>query len=129
RSIVSSKDVARCPLNGIVAHNDRHRDRPKEMKNVFDGAIKGIGYTKTHREEALPLLKEFLGLESLEMAKKAYERLRDIWSDSGIPSEKGLRAAANLAEVPSTLPLDKLANWSYINEAASYLKHRRPKCQ
>jgi len=60
----------------------------------------------------------------LEMAKKAYERLRDIWSDSGIPSEKGLRAAANLAEVPSTFPLDKLANWSFINEAASSLKTR-----
>lgn len=124
RPLVYLKDVAEFPLAGIVAHNDRLRDRPNEAKNVLVGALKGIGYTKTHREEALPLLKEFLGLESLEMAKKAYERLRDIWSDSGIPSEKGLRAAANLAEVPSTFPLDKLANWSFINEAASSLKTR-----
>jgi len=124
RPLVYLKDVAEFPLAGIVAHNDRLRDRPNEVKNVLVGALKGIGYTKTHREEALPLLKEFLGLESLEMAKKAYERLRDIWSDSGIPSEKGLRAAANLAEVPSTFPLDKLANWSFINEAASSLKTR-----
>jgi len=124
RPLVYLKDVAEFPLAGIVAHNDRLRDRPNEVKNVLVGALKGIGYTKTHREEALPLLKEFLGLESLEMAKKAYGRLRDIWSDSGIPSEKGLRAATNLAEVPSTFPLDKLANWSFINEAASSLKTR-----
>jgi len=70
----------------------------------------------------LPLLKEFLGLESLEMAKKSYDRLKDIWSDSGIPSAKGLRAAATLAEVPSTFPLDNLVNWSFVNEAASSLK-------
>jgi hypothetical protein len=69
-------------------------------------------------------LKEFLGLENLEMANRAYERLRDIWSDSGIASEKGLRAAATLAEVPSTFPLDKLANWSFINETPSSVKTR-----
>jgi hypothetical protein len=56
------------------------------------------------------------------MAKKAHARLRDIWSDNGVPSEKGLRVAATLAEVPSAFPLDKLANWSFLNEAASPLK-------
>jgi hypothetical protein len=30
--------------------------------------------------------------------------MRDIWSDSGVPSEKGLRTAASLAEVPVTFP-------------------------
>ena len=70
----------------------------------------------------LPLLKEFLSLENLAMAKTAYERLRDIWSDSGIVSEKGLRAAATLAEVPGSFPLDKLANWSFVNEAASFVR-------
>src|SRR5437762_8278672 len=61
--LVYLKDVAEFPLAGIVAHNDRLRDRPNEVKNVLVGALKGIGYTKTHREEALPLLKEFLGLD------------------------------------------------------------------
>jgi len=94
------------------------------VKKVLLGALKGINYTKTRGEEVLSLLKEFLGLESLEMAKKAYQRMRDIWSDSGVPSEKGLRTAASLAEVPNTFPLDRLANWSFLNEAASSLKTR-----
>ena len=124
RPLVYIKDISEFPLAGLVAHNDRLRDRPDEVKKVLAGALKGIAYTKTRNEEVLPLLKEFLGLENLEMAKTAYERLRDIWSDSGIASEKGLRAAATLAEVPSTFPLDKLANWSFINEAASSVKTR-----
>ena len=122
RGLVYLKDVLDFPLAGIVAHNDQLRNRPNEVKKVLLGALKGIQFTKTRGEEALPLLKEFLGLDSLEMAKKAYQRLRDIWSDNGVPSEKGLRTAATLAEVPSTFPLDKLANWSFLNEAASSLK-------
>jgi hypothetical protein len=70
------------------------------------------------------LLKEFLALETLAMAQRAYDKLRDIWSNNGIPSEKGLRTAAALAEGPSTFPLEKLANWSYLNEAASSLKSK-----
>jgi ABC-type nitrate/sulfonate/bicarbonate transport system substrate-binding protein len=119
RPLVYLKDVAEFPLAGLVAHNDRLRDRPNETKNILVGALRGIAYTKARREEVLPLLKEFLGLESLETARKTHERLTDIWSDNGIPSEKGLRAAATLAEVPTAFPLEKLANWSFINEAAS----------
>jgi ABC-type nitrate/sulfonate/bicarbonate transport system substrate-binding protein len=124
RGLVYLKDVLDFPLAGIVAHNDQLRDHPNEVKKILIGALKGIEYTKTHGEEVLPLLKEFLGLESLEMTKKTYQRLRDIWSDNGIPSEKGLRTAATLAEVPTTFPLDKLANWSFVNAAAVSLKTR-----
>jgi hypothetical protein len=112
------------PLAGIVAHNDMLRDRPADARKILLGALRGVAYTKTGGEDVLVLLKEFLGLESLEMAKKAYERLKDIWSNSGIPSDKGLRAAADLAEVPRNFPLDKLVNWSFLNEAAASLKSR-----
>jgi NitT/TauT family transport system substrate-binding protein len=124
RGLVYLKDVLDFPLAGIVGHNDHLKERPDEVKKVLLGTLKGIHYAKTRGEDVLPLLKEFLGLESLEMANKAYVRLRDIWSDNGVPSEKGLRVAATLAEVPSAFPLDKLANWSFLNEAASSLKTR-----
>jgi ABC-type nitrate/sulfonate/bicarbonate transport system substrate-binding protein len=124
KGLVYLKDVLDFPLAGIVAHNDHLRDRPDEVKKVLLGTLKGIHYTKTRGEDVLLLLKDFLGLESLEMAKKAFDRLKDIWSDNGVPSDKALRVAANLAEVPSTLPLDKLANWSFLKEAGSSLRAR-----
>jgi ABC-type nitrate/sulfonate/bicarbonate transport system substrate-binding protein len=124
RGLVYVKDVLDFPLAGIVTHNDYLRDRPDEVKKVLAATLKGIHYTKTRGEDVLPLLKEFLGLESLEMAKRAYGSLRDIWSDNGIPSDKALRVAATLAEVPSAFPLDKLANWSLLREAGSSVKTR-----
>jgi ABC-type nitrate/sulfonate/bicarbonate transport system substrate-binding protein len=122
KSLVYVKDILEFPLAGIVVHNDRLRDRPDEVTKVLTGVLRGIRYTKTHREEMPPLLKDFLGLESLDMAKKAYDRLRDIWPDNGVASDKGLRTAANLAQVPANFPLDKLANWSFVKKAATSLK-------
>ncbi|HEX2930733.1 MAG TPA: ABC transporter substrate-binding protein [Candidatus Binatia bacterium] len=122
--LVYLKDVLEFPLAGIVAHNDQLRERPNDVKKILLGALRGIHYSKTRGDEAVPLLKQFLGLESMEMAKKAYQRMRDIWSDTGVPSEKGLRTAASLAEVPHNFPLDKLANWSYLEEARLSLKTR-----
>ena len=69
-----------------------------------------------------PLLKDFLGLESLDMAKKAYDRLRDIWPNSGVASDKGLRTAANVAQVQPDFPLEKLANWTPVKKAAALIK-------
>jgi len=122
KSLVYVKDVLEFPLAGIVVHNDRLRERPDEVVKILTGVLRGIRYTKMNREEMPRLLKDFLGLESLEMSKRAYDRLRDIWPDSGLASDQGLRTAANLAQVPPTFPLDKLANWSFVKKAAASLK-------
>jgi ABC-type nitrate/sulfonate/bicarbonate transport system substrate-binding protein len=122
KPLVYVKDILEFPLAGIVVHNDRLRDRPDEITKVLTGVLKGIRYTKTHREEMPPLLKDFLGLESLDMAKKAYDRLRDIWPNSGVASDKGLRTAANVAQVPPNFPLEKLADWSFVKKAAASIK-------
>ena len=122
RSLVYVKEVLEFPLAGIVVHNDRLREKPEEITKVLTGVLKGIRYTKANGEEMPPLLKDFLGLDSLDTAKSAYNRLRDIWPDNGVASDKGLRTAANLAQVPSNFPLDKLADWTLVNKAAATLK-------
>jgi NitT/TauT family transport system substrate-binding protein len=119
RGLVYLKDVLDFPLAGIVAHNDMLRDRPDDVRKILSATLQGVAYTKARSEGVDTLLQEFLALESLEMARKAYERLKDIWSSSGIPSEKGLRAAAALAEVPANFPVEKLVNWSFLHEAAA----------
>lgn len=118
RPLVYLKDILEFPLLGIIVNNDLLRDKPDQVKKVLVGALKGIGYTKTRREEVVPLLKEFIGLESLEMAQKAYDRLKDIWPDNGLPTEKGLRNVASMAEVPTSVPLEKIVDWSLVKEAS-----------
>jgi NitT/TauT family transport system substrate-binding protein len=122
RPLVYLKDILEFPLLGIIVNTDLLRDKPDQVKKVVSGALRGINYTKTRRDEVVPLLKEFIGLESLEMAQKAYDRLRDIWPDNGMPTDRGLKNVASMAEVPAGVPVEKIVDWSLVKEAATSLK-------
>jgi ABC-type nitrate/sulfonate/bicarbonate transport system substrate-binding protein len=118
KPIAYLKDILEFPLLGLIAHDERIRDRPEEVKKVLAAALKGIAYTKSHREEVLPLLKDFAGLPTIDMSRKTFEIIKDLWPDKGIPSEKGLATALSMADVPSNFPADKVVDWSLITEAA-----------
>jgi ABC-type nitrate/sulfonate/bicarbonate transport system substrate-binding protein len=122
RPLVYLKDILEFPLLGIIVNTDLLRDKPDQVKKVLGGALRGINYTKTRRDEVVPLLKEFIGLESSEMAQKAYDRLRDIWPDNGMPTERGLKNVASMAEVPAGIPMEKIVDWSLLKEVSSALK-------
>ena len=121
KPLVYLKDILEYPLLGIVVSNDLLRQNPEQVKKVLAGALKGIALAKSRRDEVVPLLKEFIGLESLEMAQRAYDKLRDIWPDNGLPTEKGLKNVASMADVPTNVPVEKIVDWSLIKEVRSSL--------
>ena len=112
------KDILEFPLLGLIAHDERIRERPDEVKKVLTAALKGIAYTKTHREEVLPLLKQFVGLPTVDMTRKTYDVIKELWPDNGIPSDKGLAIAMSMADVPPNFPAAKMVDWSLVREAA-----------
>jgi NitT/TauT family transport system substrate-binding protein len=118
RPIAYLKDILEFPLLGLIAHDDRIRERPDEVKKVLTAALKGIAYTKSHREEVLPLLKQFVGLPTIDMTRKSYEVIKELWPDNGIPSDKGLATALSMADVPPNFPAAKMVDWSLVREAA-----------
>ena len=118
KPLVYLKDILEYPLLGIIVQTDLLRDKPDQVKKVLIGALRGIAFAKSRREEAVPLLKDFIGLETREMAEKAYDQLRDIWPDDGMPTEKGLKNVASVAEVPAHVPMEKIVDWTLIKEAA-----------
>jgi ABC-type nitrate/sulfonate/bicarbonate transport system substrate-binding protein len=124
KPIAYLKDIAEFPLLGLVAHDERIREKPDEVKKILTAALKGIAYTKSHREEVLPLLKQFAGLPDIEMTRKTYEVIKDLWPNNGIPSEKGLATALSMADVPANAPADKIVDWSLVSEAATTMKIR-----
>ena len=124
KALAYLKDISEFPLLGLVAHNDRIRERPEEVKKLLTAALKGIAYTKTRREEVLPLLRQFVALPSLEMTRKAFEAIKDLWPDDGVPSEKGLRTGLALADVPAAVSPETIVDWSLVKEAATSLKTR-----
>ena len=124
RPIAYMKDVAEFPLLGLIAHDERMRERPDEVKRVLTAALKGIAYTKSHREEVLPLLKQFVGLPDIEMTRKTFDVIKDLWPDNGIPSDKGLATALTMADVAADVPADRIVDWSFVSAAALSLKIR-----
>lgn len=122
KPLVYLKDILEFPLLGIIVHADLLRDKPEQVRKVLSASLKGIAFTKSRREEVAPLLKDFIGLDSLEMAQRAHDKLRDIWPDSGMPTEKGLKNVAGMAEVPANVPMDKIVDWTLVKEAAALLK-------
>jgi ABC-type nitrate/sulfonate/bicarbonate transport system substrate-binding protein len=118
------KDISEFPLLGLIVHDERIREKPDEVKKVLTSALKGIAYTKSHREEVLPLLKQFVGLPTLEMTGKTYDVIKELWPDDGMPSEKGLATALRMADVPPTFPADKIVDWSLVTGAVASLKPR-----
>jgi len=124
RPIAYMKDVAEFPLLGLIAHDERLRDRPDEVRRVLSAALKGIAYTKSHREEVLPLLKQFAGLPDIETTRKTFDIIKDLWPDNGVPTEKGLATALSVAELPANFTADRLVDWAPVSEAAAALKIR-----
>ena len=124
RPIAYMKDVAEFPLLGLIAHDERLRERPDEVKKVLTAALKGIAYTKSHREEVLPLLKQFVGLPDMEMTGKTFDVIKDLWPDTGIPSDKGLTTALTMADVEADVPTARIVDWSFVSAAALSLKNR-----
>jgi len=124
KPIAYLKDILEFPLLGLIAHDERIREKPDEVKRVLSAALKGIAYTKSHREEVLPLLKEFVGLPTIDMTRKSFEVIKELWPDSGIPSDKGLATALSMADVPANFPADKVVDWSLVVEAGAFVKAR-----
>ena len=122
KRMVYVKDVIDLPLSGLAAHDDRIRERPAEVRNVLSGVLKGIAYTRTRRDEVLPLLQEFIKLESAEMTRRAYEAIKDIWPENGLPTDEGLKNVMATEDVPIDTPLAKMTNWGPLNEAVAGLK-------
>ena len=119
KPLVYLKDILEYPLLGIIVQTDLLRDKPDQVKKVLSGALRGIAFAKSRRDEVVPLLKDFIGLETLEMAQKAYDKLRDIWPDNGMPTEKGLKNVASMAEVPANVPIEKIVDWTLVKEISA----------
>lgn len=88
KPLIYLNDVLEYPLPGIIVQSELLRDKPDQVKKVLSGALRWIVFTKSRREEVVPLPRGTYRLETLDMAQKSYDKLRDIWSDNGMPSEK-----------------------------------------
>ena len=116
KPLVYVKDLMELPIMALVTHEERIRERPQEVERVLVAILKGISYTKSNREEMVPMLKDFVGLEGLEAARKVYEAVKDIWPENGLTSDEGLKNAFSRAGLPASISAEKIVNWSILKK-------------
>jgi NitT/TauT family transport system substrate-binding protein len=115
-------DLVEAPTGAYIALEERVRRNRDEIKRLIMGTLEGIVYTKTHREEVLPFLKDFVKLENIEMAGKSFDKIKNIWPDDGLATEEGLRRTAILAGISPDVPISHIFDWSILKEAVAAMK-------
>ena len=76
-------------------------------------------------EESIPLLNDFLKLNDMDIARRAYAKYRGVFPDDGMASKKGLRRAADLAGIAREKSIDHIFDWSILKEARAELNRPR----
>lgn len=122
RPLAYFKDYVDVPIMEWTVHDERIRERPDEINKIIAAIQRGVAYAKTRRQEVPPLLQEFVGLENIEVAIKAYEVVKDMWPSNGATTEQGLRNAISIAEIPSSIPHEQLVHWSLLKETLAMPK-------
>lgn len=116
------KEHVDVPIMGWTVHDERIRERPGEIKKIIAAILRGVAHAKARRQDVLPLLQEFVGLENLDVAGKAYDVVKGMWPSDGMVSDGALRNAMGVAEIGANVPAEQLVQWGLLKETLAGFK-------
>jgi NitT/TauT family transport system substrate-binding protein len=94
--------------SGIAASGAFLRDHRPIVEQFVKGFLEGVAYAKTHKEESLPLIKEFMKLRDQDEVEDSYEVIiREVQPRKPYPLKEGVETV--LRNVEATLPKAKSA--------------------
>ena len=92
--------------SGIAATGTFLRDHRPVVEQFVKGFLEGVAYAKTHKEESLPLIKEFMKLKDQDEVEDSYQVIiRDVQPRKPYPLKEGVETV--LRNVESTIPKAK----------------------
>ena len=92
--------------SGIASTGAFLRDHRPLVEQFMKGFLEGVAYAKTHKEESLPLIKEFMKLNDQDEVEDTYQVIiRDIQPLKPYPLKEGVETV--LRNVESTIPKAK----------------------
>jgi NitT/TauT family transport system substrate-binding protein len=92
--------------SGIATTGAFLRDHRPIVEQFFKGFLEGVAFAKTHKEESLPLIKEFMKLNDQDEVEDSYQVIiRDVQPRKPYPLKEGVETV--LRTVDSTIPKAK----------------------
>lgn len=128
RRLLNMGQLLQVPLGGVVASNEKIKNRPEEVLQVLKAMIEGLEFNKSHREEVIPIISKWVNLTPVQ-ASRAYDAVKDTFSSYGVFSQEQtnnllviLKATAGLREdiTPSAI-----FDFSLVEQAAKELKVKK----
>ena len=108
------------PVSGLVASTKKIKERPDEIRRAIRASIKANRYIRQNREGALPIMAEWLKIDS-EMAAATYDSTVKAFSEDLNLPDTGLRLlideAKRIAKVTREVSLGEVADLSILREA------------
>ena len=94
--------------SGIAANGAFLREHRPTVEQFFKGFLEGVAYAKTHKEESLRLIKEFLKLKDQDEVEETYQIIiQDIQPRKPYPLKEGVEMV--LRNIESSVPKAKTA--------------------
>jgi NitT/TauT family transport system substrate-binding protein len=119
RKILFVGDVIPSPLAGLGTKLERIQKQPDEIQRLVRGTLRGIGYAKDNKPEAIRSIMKWSEMDQ-ELAEGSYDMAASSWSTTGAATSKGIQIA--MEEIRAELKLDtapdpaRAFDWSFVQK-------------
>ena len=116
------------PLSGLAARDETIQKNSKQVSGVMRAVLRAMTFAAANREETTQIIINWLKVDP-EVAAKSYDLGKPSWSAGGVVSDGAVKVLIDqsLLELKSkdAVPLDKVRNWSFAEQARRELENSR----
>ena len=127
RSLLWLGKVMDLPQGGVGTYERRLKENPEEVVRVMRAVSRGIQFIKSHREETVNFMMEWLNLDR-SVAEPVYPILLESLAEFGLPEDSVIQSAVDAAKfqfrMDKEVPLDQVRDWSFARRARDELTQK-----
>ena len=118
--LARAEDLFAYPISGLVAHTNKIKDKPDEIKRLIGAGIKANRYMRQNRDGTIPVLMSTYKLDK-EVAISLYDSFVKGFSDDGNPPEDGFRQliedTKSVTQIRREVAFNEVSDLSILKEA------------
>ena len=116
--LARAEDLFAYPISGLVAHTNKIKDKPDEIKRLIGAGIKANRYMRQNRDGTIPVLMSTYKLDK-EVAISLYDSFVKGFNDDGNLPEEGFRQLIEdtVTQIRRELAFNEVSDLSILKEA------------
>jgi len=116
--LARAEDLFAYPISGLVAHTNKIKDKPDEIKRLIRAGIKANRYMRQNRDGTIPVLMSTYKLDK-EVAISLYDSFVKGFNDDGNLPEEGFRQLIEdtVTQIRRELAFNEVSDLSILKEA------------